>query len=185
MKIRLPVLLVTVIALQAIVPGLTAQTTNTPAPPGDATTFFNSVLGYFSGFNPELEKSLAEKPGSLWTAADWQGGAHVSSSLGLEYRVWKKIGLESETKFADVSGTVWSQQIGANLSLDVHDVRISGGIDAVREFGNGDEDARTYAAFTIRARKMLTVNTFALTGIQVPVESGSKPMFQLGVGFLF
>ncbi len=144
-------------------------------------TFFNSVTGYFTSFNTNLDTIFANHKGTLWAGQDWQGGAHASSSLGLEYLVYKKFSFDSETRFADLTGNVKSQQIGIGYNVDVHDVRLTGFAAGGYDF---DLD-NAYPVIGLRAKKLLTEHTFSFIEFVVPIEKQSRPRLGFGVGFVF
>lgn len=144
-------------------------------------TFFNSVTGYFTSYNANLDSVFATHKGTLWAGQDWQGGAHASSSLGLEYIVYKQFSLDSEIRFADLTGNVKSQQIGVGYNVDVHDVRITG-------FIAGDYDFETDSAranLGLRAKKLLTDHTFSFVEFVIPIEKQARPRLGFGLGFVF
>lgn len=144
-------------------------------------TFFNSVTGYFTSFNTNYDSVFATHKGTLWAGQDWQGGAHASSSLGLEYLVYKQLSVDSETRFADLTGNVKAQQIGLGYNVDVHDTRLTGFLAGSYDF----DTEKACPILGIRAKKLLTDHTFAFTEFVVPIEKQARPRLGFGVGFVF
>lgn len=175
MKIKLLFTLI-IAAVCLVVPAVAQTSTEQPH-----QTFFNTVTGYFTSFNTNLDSVFATHKGTLWAGQDWQGGAHASSSLGLEYLVYKGFSLDSETRFADLTGNVKSQQIGVGYNVDIHDVRLTGFIAGDYDFDFND--AR--ADIGLRAKKLLTDHTFSFVEFVVPIEKQSRPRLGFGVGFVF
>ena len=159
------------------------------APPADSGTFLGSVGGYFTAFNPALEGQLTNHNGTLWTSPDWQAGAHVSTSLGLEYTIWKNFALTSETRFGDVSGTIAAQQFGVAYNVNIHDVRLSGGIAGAYNTQllspSGAAQNKLEPVLTLSAIKLLTEHTYTGLAMEIPINKSTQPMFQIRVGFLF
>ena len=172
-------IIIAALALATCLPPATrAQETPPPTTPGN---FLQSVQGYFTTFNPALEGTFRDNKGSLWAGADFNSGAHVSSSLGLDYLVWKNFSLESVTRNADVEGTVLSQQIGAGFNVIVHDAKLTGYIDG----GYNLQKSKLFCEVGIRARKALTEHTFAGLSLGVVIESKASPTVSLFTGFVF
>ena len=167
-----------VIAVVALATFAVKAQTNVPA---NHTEFFSGVMSYFSSFNTNYDGILTLHKGTLWAGANFQGGAHNSSSLGLEYKFWKQFSLDSETRFADVSGTIHEQQLGVGYNVEIHDVRITGYAAGLRNF---DED-KFKAVLGIRVKKLMTQHTFTFLGLAVPLEKDSRPRIEVGTGFVF
>lgn len=144
-------------------------------------TFFNSVTSYFASFNTNYDSVFATHKGTIWAGQDWQGGAHASSSLGLEYLVYKQFSFDSETRFADLTGNVKSQQIGVGYNVDVHDVRLTGFAAGGYDF----ETDKAYPVIGLRAKKLLTEHTFSFVEFVVPIEKQARPRLGFGLGFVF
>ena len=169
------------IALVALPVAVNAQvSTVNPSDPAHVG-FFNTFTGYFSSFNTNFDGILDAHKGTLWLGQDMQGGAHTSTSLGLEYTAYKSFGICSKTRLEDVTGEVKSQSLGAAYNIIVHDVRISGAILGSYDF----KESRAQAQFEIAALKILTEHTFANVRFLVPVEKQSRPILTLGGGFIF
>lgn len=166
------------IAAVILAVSLTAASAQTEQP---HQTFFNSVTGYFTSFNTNLDSVFTTHKGTLWVGQDWQGGAHASSSLGLEYVVYKGFSLDSETRFADLTGNVKSQQIGVGYNIDMHDVRITGFVAGDYDF----ESTNATADLGLRAKKLLTEHTFSFVEFVIPIEKQSRPRLGFGLGFVF
>lgn len=156
-------------------------TANAQVQPQPHQTFFDSVTGYFSSHNTNYAGILQSHKGTLWSGQDWQAGAHISTSLGLEYLVYKQISLDSETRFSDLTGSVSSQQIGAGYNVDIIDVRLTGFVAGSYNF---DTD-RITPQIGLRAKKLLTDHTFSFVGFVVPIQHKANPRIELGVGFVF
>lgn len=172
----------TLLSLALFLNPVSAQV-ETPEPPLTVQTeFFGSVSSYFTSFNTNFAGIWETHRGTLWLGQDFQGGAHASTSLGLEYIVYKNFSLDSETRFEDVTGNVSTQQFGIGYNVHVTDVRITGFVAASVDMRQEDVGC----VIGLRAKKLLTENTFAFTELAVPVQkNGSRPRLGLGAGFLF
>lgn len=195
-EILITVAIVAILAALTI-PSAQAQTV-TNQPTGN---FFNSVTGYFTSFNTNLEASTAAARGSLWTGADsLQGGdVPLANSLGLSYNLYQpaaspvRLGFESVTRNSGVAGTIVSQQIGPNLKLIVHDVTITAYADPLYDFAATDtknakgktvKADRIGCEIGLRLQKQLTEHTFAGTGVGARLPKNTQ-VFQVFAGFTF
>lgn len=147
-------------------------------------TFFDSVIGYFSTINTNLDTTFRDHKGSLWMGAQFNGGAHTGSQLGLSYDVWKSVSLESASVFADVSGLVDSQQIGVGYNITVHDTRLTVYVMGGIQFPE-NADNRAVCELGLRVKKALTEHTFAGMGLSARIEKHASPMLTVFTGFCF
>lgn len=199
--------------------GLNARAQTTPPAPGTAAvpaapatatasapasgSFFDSVAGYFTSFNTNLDAPTAAARGSLWTGADslqGNGTIPLANSLGLSYNIYQpatspvRIGFESVTRNSGVAGTLVSEQIGPNLKLIVHDVTLTVYADPIYDFAATDTKNakgkvvahadRIGAEIGLRLQKQLTEHTFAGTGIGARLPKNQQ-VFQVFAGFTF
>ena len=189
------------IALCALCASAFTLDAQTSPPPSDGN-FFNSVTGYFTSFNTNLEADVAAARGSFWTGADslqGNGTVPLANSLGLSYNLYQPtnapvhVGLESVTRNSGVAGTIVSEQIGPNLKLIIHDVTLTLAADPFYDFAAQDTKnakAKTVKADRIgfevdlRLQKQLTAHTFAGTGIGVQLPK-NRQIFQVFAGFTF
>lgn len=159
-----------------------AQAADTsPAP--DHTSFFNTTLGYFTSFNPELEGQLTNHAGTFWTGPVWKSGAHNATALGLEYSVYKNFAAISETRFEDVTGNVAAQRLGVGYNINVHDVRLTGYVAG--EYNFDKANAKAGGVIGLSVIKLLTEHTFTGLQMDVPLEKNTVPLFTIKVGILF
>lgn len=155
-----------------LAPASRAQTT-TNVPP--ESTFFNSVLNYFSAFDTN-STTFATDTVDLWAGADTVNNQNLAASLGLELlpfrastnSVAQNLSLESVTRNATVAGTIVSEQAGIGYNYSFHDTRLTGYVDAGYRF----DTAQTYVAPGIRVKKALSANTYAGVGLELPVYFG-------------
>lgn len=111
--------------------------TNTPTPPSGITDLGNTVFGYFTSFNTNLDMTFHDNRGLLWTGVDTvRGGVHpLLNELGGSYDLFQPAHSEHDTSTAiflegvernsGLLNTVTSVQGGIGFALIVHDVRLS------------------------------------------------------------
>lgn len=159
---------------------LQAQT-NTPPTAG---TFFDSVTGYFTSFNTNLDSTFDAK-GNFWTGADSIQGGDVSlaHSVGISYRLYKLIDSEVVIRNSGIAGTLVSGEAGLSLNFKVHDAKLSLYGDGGYAF-NSEETDRFYGEIGVRASKALTEHTFAGVGIGAQLPA-NRQVFQIFAGFTF
>ena len=166
---------------------VTAQaqfSTNAPAaPPTSTATFFDSVTGYFSSFNPELEDTFTNR-GTFWTSVDAMmgGSSPLVNSIGLSYDVWKLVSLEGVFRNSGVAGAIVDAQGGVGLNFRVHDVKLTTYVDG--GYGFAESRDAIYAEIGVRVLKALTTHTFAGVGIAAQVP-GNRQVLSAFVGFTF
>ncbi len=170
----------------------TLSTTNQP--PQSQGSFFNTVVGYFSSFNTNLDSTFGANRGAVWTGVDAIQGGPVSlaNSLGVSYDLWRPsattntpgnlaVSLESVTRTGGVEGALISQQAGAGLSFIVHDTRLTlYGACGVNLSGNNN----CFGEAGLRVTKALSDHTFAgvAAALQFP---GNRQIFTALIGFTF
>jgi hypothetical protein len=206
LTVGLSLLTVPVLTSSAQTPPAGSAGVSPAAPaPGNAPAsgnFFNSVAGYFTAFNTNLDASTAAARGSLWTGADsLQGGdVPLANSLGLSYNVYTpgsnspvRIGIESVTRNSGVAGTLVSEQFGPELKFIVHDVTLTAYADPLYDFaaqptknakGKSVAADRFGVEIGLRLQKQLTDHTFAGTGIGARLPKNEQ-VFQVFAGFTF
>jgi len=162
-----------------------AQTlTNAPAaPPASSGTFFDSVTGYFSGFNPELAGTFTNR-GQFWTSMDSiQGGSNpLANSIGMSYDVLGKLSLEGVFRNSGAAGAVVDAQGGLGLSFVVTDVKLTAYVDGGYGFAETKDPA--YGEIGVRVLKALTPHTFAGVGIAAQMPA-NRQVLSAFVGFTF
>jgi hypothetical protein len=161
----------------------TAQSTNQPP------SFFNTALSYFTSFNTNLDSTFADAKGSIWTGVDSMQGARtpLANALGLSYRVYDLISLESVTRNAGVAGTVVSQQFGPSLNFIVHDAKLTlythAGYELDAPSGSKLKD-KIFGEIGVRVCKALTAHTFAGVGVGAQLPKNTQ-VFQAFAGITF
>jgi len=162
-----------------------AQTsTNAPAaPPLSTGTFFDSVTGYFSSFNPALEDTFTNR-GTFWTSVDAMtgGSSPLVNSIGLSYDVWKLVSVEGVFRNSGVAGAIVDAQGGLGLNFKVHDVRLTAYVDG--GYGFAETRDKVYAEIGVRVLKALTEHTFAGVGVAAQLP-GNRQVLSAFVGFTF
>lgn len=158
-------------------------------PTNSPGSFFSTALSYFTAFNTNLDSTFANSKGSIWTGADSMQGARtpLANSLGLSYRVYNVISLESVTRNAGVAGTVVSQQFGPSLNFVVHDAKLSLYAHAGYELdapAGGKFADKIYGEIGVRVCKALTEHTFAGVGIGAQLPKNTQ-VFQVFAGIVF
>lgn len=179
-------LLISAILMFATVPCLQAQV-STNAPPANAGSFFSTVTGYFTAFNPDLTNTFSGK-GTVFTSVDSiQGGAvPLANSLGLSYRLFGPVEAENVLRTSGIAGTVLSDQAGLNLGFQIIDTKLSLYADAGYDIASKTSSTKdqVYGEFGLRVFKALTSHTFGGVGIGVQVPNNAQ-VFSAYVGFTF
>lgn len=145
--------------------------------------FLDTVTGYFTSFNPNLTNTFSQGT-SLFAGADWNDGAHVSSTIGLEHRLKGKIGVDFQSSLADVEGTFRYLQSDLTYSVVHVDTKLTGFVGGGFDF----ETSRGFAAFGLRVQKALTPNTYAGLQLSAKVNREVKevnPQMTVFTGFTF
>ena len=176
------IILLLVIAITGI--GAGAQTNGTNGNYGsNAGTFFDSVTGYFSSFNPELEGTFTNR-GTFWTSVDSiQGGDNpMANSIGMSYSIWKAVAVEGVFRNSGVAGSVVNGQGGLGLGVVVHDVRLTVYGDGGYAFAERRDPV--YGEIGVRVMKALTTHTFAGVGIGAQLPA-NRQILSAFVGFTF
>ena len=143
------------------------------APPSGfslSNTVIGSIFGYFGSFNTNLPVGTPML--SLWAGADTVDNQEMAASMGVEFMPFATstnaflsgLSVESVTRNATVAGTVLSEQAGIGWSITHVDTRLTGYID----IGDRFDTKQVYFVPGLRVKKMLTSNTFAGTGIELP-----------------
>jgi len=153
-----------------------------------SNSFFGTVSGYFTSFNPTLTNTFTAKT-TLWTGVDSQQGSGSSlvNEIGASYNAYGPLSIESITRDGGVAGTLVSQQIGLGLNFTVVDTRLTLYADAGYKLdspsGSKFQD-NIYGEIGIRVAKALTEHTFAWVGIGAQFPTKAQ-VFEGGVGFTF
>lgn len=159
-----------------LAPSLQAQEI-TNAPPAGAADFGQTVLGYFTAFNPALDVTFGQNRFDLWLgASSIQGGAvPLVNDIGVSYDLWRPtpatnsttqtaVSLENLIRNSGVAGTVTSEQFGLGFSIIIHDVKLTvygdAGYDLTKFLPTGD---RFYGEVGLRAKK--AIGTHFYTGV--------------------
>jgi len=151
-------------------------------------SFFDTVSGYFTTFNPNLTNTFAAKT-TLWTGVDsvQGGGSTLVNEIGASYNAYGPLSVESVTRDGGVAGTLVSQQIGLGLNFTVIDTRLTLYGDAGYKL-DGPSTSKfqdnLYGEIGIRVAKALTEHTFAWVGIGAQFPTKAQ-VFQGGIGFTF
>ena len=202
MKIKNTLFPLVLAAAALALPARAQLATNGPAgsPPQNQTGFFNSVVGYFSAFNTNLDSTFGANRGTVWTGVDSvQGGTQtLANTIGLSYDLWRTsaggsstngaglgniaLSLETVCRNGGITGTVISTGAGAGLGFVVHDVRLTAYVDGAYYFPKGGSQA--CVEFGLRAFKALSGHTFAGVGIGFQ-EPGARQIFSAFLGFTF
>lgn len=166
------------VALMALCGVVSAQTTNQP--PSGLTDFGNTVFGYFTEFNTNLDTTFRDNRFELWIGVDAVQGnqAPLQNSIGLSYDVWRPtpatnattytaVGIEDEIRNTGVAGSVQSDQLGLNFSVIVHDVKLTGYLDGGYDLTeNGVRFSnRLFGEVGLRARKAVGTHFYMGVGI--------------------
>lgn len=180
---------IAILGAAALVAGLTSTGSAQILPTNSPGSFFSTALSYFTAFNTNLDSTFANSKGSIWTGADSMQGARtpLANSLGLSYRVYNVISLESVTRNAGVAGTVVSQQFGPSLNFVVHDAKLSLYAHAGYELdapAGGKFADKIYGEIGVRVCKALTEHTFAGVGVGAQLPKNTQ-VFQVFAGIVF
>ncbi len=170
MRLKSAVFAIALISICLAIP-VSAQEVQPSQPPSSSGNFFSQATSYFSSFNTNLDGTFDAARGTFWTgAASIQGGSvNLANEIGLSYRVYKNISLDSVTRTAGISGGILSQQGGLSLSLPVHDAQVTGYAAGGVRLGEGD---KIFAEIGVRLRKALTAHTGAQIGYGIQFAGG-------------
>lgn len=176
--------LATLLGLGAVA---SAQTTNQP--PSGLTDFGNTVFGYFTSFNTNLDTTFRDNRFELWLGVDSVQGstAPLQNSIGISYDVWRPtpatnattftaIGIEDQIRNTGVAGTVETDQLGLNFSVVVHDVKLSGYLDGGYDLTqNGVRFSnRLFGEVGLRARKAIGPHFYMGVGVGAQFPRNSQ-----------
>lgn len=167
--------------------GANAQTaTNAPASP--ESSFYSTVLGWFSSQNTNLVSTFATDAVDVNVGAAYVNNVDTASTLGIEWMAYRPVSLEEETYNAGIAGTVLAQEAGVGLNATVVDMRFTGHVDGGYDFAN----ARSYVKAGVRVKKALTANTYMGADLSVeealnnrPAATALSPTLELFTGFKF
>ena len=186
-KLALSLAIIALLALPA------AAQTNIPSVPTDTGSFFQSALGYFTGFNTNLAECFTGH-GSFWVGVDSIVGAGANSQpmaneIGANFNLYKGFGLEAVERNSGVSGDVMSLQGGLDYSYVIVDTRLTAYVDPGYEL----DQSKFLTGVGLRIGKALTEHTFAQIGYELQFKSGPREadankvgqVFSATVGFTF
>jgi hypothetical protein len=115
----------------------------------------------------------------------------LANELGLDYKIWKQVAVESVTRNSGIAGTLVSQQLGLNLSFVIVDTKLTLYGDGGYEFADFPGAVvqpktrdRLYGEFGLRVAKALTLHTYTQIGIGVQLPKSAQ-VFMAAVGFTF
>ncbi len=151
------------------------------------SSFFQSVTTYFTSFNTNLNSTFGEAKGSVWVGLDSLQNEQtpLANSIGLSYRLAKRITAETVIRDAGITGAIVNWQGGFGLNVVVHDAQLTGyahgGYDFIRNEG---ADQRFYCELGLRAAKALTEHTYAGVGLGVKLPNTER-VFSVFAGFTF
>ena len=187
----------TLIILAAVLSLAISASAQTNPPSTSATTaptqesFFSTVEGYFTSFNPALTNAVDQKY-KMWTGVEWQSGVRLGADLGIEARPFsgKASGLTlgEVTTFADTIGTIAQEEFDLGWSINYVDTEITIYGCGVDTFSDGYGTAKGgNGGVGVEFKKALSQNTFA--GIRATEvfagHMGNKPLVCLFAGFAF
>ena len=200
---RLALLAVAALSLAAAPLVSDAQTSTNATPTGN---FFNTVEGYFTSFNTDLDSTFGAERADIFTGVDSiQGGSvALANSLGVSYDVLRfankantnlfstALAIESVTRNSGIAGTLVSEQVGVGLSFIIHDVKLTGYLDGGYDFARQPDAIgqtlktgdRLYGEIGLRAFKALTTHTYGGVGVGAQVPRNCQ-VFSAFVGFNF
>jgi len=163
-----------------------AQTiTNTPVLPSNP---FSTILGYFTGFNTNLDDCFAKNRFLLWSGvSSIQGGTTpLVNSIGLSYDVWRPtpadtnsttftaLSLDAQAQNSGVAGTLTGFQFGPGFSVIIHDVRAGIYIEPGYELAQGKTKASFYGEAGVRVFKAIGHNFYMGVGIGARFPKNSQ-----------
>lgn len=181
------------------VPVITNAQTTTNAPPTGLVDLGNTVLGWLTTFNTNLDSTFGSQRFDLWTGvSSIQGGpVPLVNDLGISYDLWRGSGstnsvalpalsIENVIRDGGVAGTLVSEQPGLGLSIIVHDVRLTLYVDAVVDLASknikfGD---RLDGEVGIRAAKALGTHFWTGVGMGARFLDGGR-VFSAMAGVTF
>lgn len=179
--------------LAVIALSVTAQTN---APTG-IQDLGNTVLGYFTAFNTNLDSTFGNSTFDLWTgiASVQNGDTPIVNELGLSYDVWQpsatnavktRISLEDAIRDSGLAGSLISEQFGLGFSIVVHDVKLTAYLDAGYDFFRSEPRFadRLYGEVGIRGKKALGQHFYSGVGLGAQFPRNSR-VFEAFLGATF
>lgn len=142
---------------------------------------FTQVFDWVKNLDPSLATCFSDTRGELWNGADFQGGAHNGSQLGLSCKIYKQFAPESITRLADISGIVNSQEAGLGYHIQVQNLELIPHVDAGYNF----EESRATCRLGLRVTKAIGSRTFSGLDATAVVARQTKPEFCLFIGLTF
>lgn len=172
-------------ALMAILALPVVAQTNTP--PQDAKQFYQTAMDWVTKFNPDLDGSFTNNHGQLYMGVDnLQGSAaNLADDIGISYKIWKSISLESNTRTTGIAGTILSEGFGFGLNFPIHDAQLTLYAEGVANLYKGVATSDRFCGeIGLRLQKALTTRTFAYIGIAAQLPKNAQ-VFSAGAGFTF
>jgi hypothetical protein len=174
--------LLTIVALATLANVGYSQDTNNPT-----GSFFQSVVGYFSSFNTNLNSTFGDAKGTLWAGVVSIQDAEVplANEIGLSYRLGKGgFAAEGVIRDAGIQGGIVSAQGGFAFEIVKFDAKLAAYIHGGNNVSPIEQDDRWYCEVGLRASKALTEHTYAgiSLGVQVPDNDRVLGVF---AGFTF
>jgi hypothetical protein len=154
--------------------------------PIDQVTFVQTVTGFFTSFNTNLDCTFTNR-GTLWAGVANNiggGGSALQNELGFSYTVWGGAAPEVIIRNGGMSGSVDSLQGGLSYGYVVVDTRLAAYLDG----GYSWDTKKAYGEIGARVSKALTTHTFAQVsyGVQITGTSGAPPQVLVAsAGFTF
>lgn len=145
--------------------GLSLEAQNTNPPPSGLQDFGNTVLGYFTSFNTNLDTTFGTSHFDLWVGAITDSGSDhpLMNNIGFSYDLFKSnntnsevhtaFALEAEVRNEGVASSLLSAQGGPSFSVIVHDVKLSLYADGGAWLAQGTDPAKYFGEIGVRVKK--------------------------------
>ena len=130
-----------------------------------ADTFLTTVQKYFTSFDTNSATFKKASEIDVMVSADTKDGV-TSAGLGLNYSLWKFVGVEGTVRNAGIGGVVVSAQGGLSVSRVIYDVKASFYVDGGYSF----QLNTPYVESGVRVLKALSPNTAAGVGTYLQAD---------------
>ncbi len=155
-----------------------AQTTNVP--PTGISDLGQTILGYFTSFNTNLDSTFGGTRADIWVGVSSIQNApqNVQNDIGVSYDIWRPtpgtnvavqcaVSLENVLRNSGVVGTLQSENFGVGFSFIIHDTKLTIYGDCAYDLWNttaptGD---RFYGEVGLRAKKALGSHFYSGVGL--------------------
>jgi hypothetical protein len=150
--------------------------------------FVNTVLGYFTSFNTNLDSTFGANKFDLWTGASSIQNADqpLVNDIGVSYDIWRPtpgagvavktaLALENVIRNSGVAGTLTAENFGLGFSIIVHDVKLTlygdAGYLLEKDVSRSD---RFYGEIGMRVKKAIGLHFYSGVGLAAQIPRNAQ-----------